>query len=157
MKFVRKFVLFWAAFKQYRKFVCCHTDKDSESVHAATIFLVVHTCHNKVYSGIGQEKNTVHRNHRGWEISNAMHVVFHNPSLIWINVWLKWLENLFSGDSWWFHGFLTGHKILKTLNWLSPLSSPKRMFPWTMKLMMTKWHFSFFNLSLLLNVPPPPH
>lgn len=32
---------------------------------------------------------------------------------------------LFTSDIWWFYGFLTWHKLLKTLNWLSPLPFQK--------------------------------
>lgn len=57
--------------------------------------------------------------------------------------WNNW-KIIFSGDIWWFQGFLTWHKIFKSLDWdsSSPLSSPKNMFSWTMKLILAKWHFS---------------
>lgn len=61
------FLLFWASFKQCKKSACYHTDKNSDIVHAATIFPVANTCHSKVYFGINQKNNTVHKNHRGWK------------------------------------------------------------------------------------------
>lgn len=49
---------------------------------------------------------------------------------------------LFSRDIWLFHAFLTWHKILKALGWLSSFPFQKKLFLWTMKLVLAKCHFS---------------
>ena len=120
-------MLFWATSKKHKKSACCHTDNDSDGVHVVTIFLVAYTCHSKVYFGIGQENNTVHKNHRRCKTSqcNSCNVLY--DLLIWMNVWMKWLLKSFSLVTFddimpFWHGIK--YSRLWT-DWLLPLPSQK--------------------------------
>lgn len=111
-------MLFRTTSKKHKKSVCCHTDNDSDDVHVVTIFLVAYTCHSKVYLGIGQENNTVYKNHRRCKTSQCRSCN--------VLVWLPDLDEcvnemvakiLFTGDLWGYYALLTWHKIVKALDW----------------------------------------